>query len=62
MHEQPKLTEAEWSLLRELLESEEGELPAEIHHCRVSRVREQLRLRLERVRQLLGRLREEAIP
>ena len=60
MSDQPKLSEAEWALLRELLEREQGELPAEIHHCRVSRVREQLRQRLERVRQLLERLREEA--
>ena len=61
MSDQPKLTDAEWALLRELLEQEEGELPAEIHHCRVARVREQLRQRLERVRQLLARLREDTL-
>lgn len=29
---QPTLTEAQWSLIRELLERERQELPGEIHH------------------------------
>ena len=61
MNDTLRLTDADWALLRELLEREEGELPAEIHHCRVARVREQLRQRLERVRRLLERLREETL-
>jgi hypothetical protein len=56
MNPQPRLSDADWTLIIELLECERGELPAEIHHCRVNRVREQLRQRLERVRTLLERL------
>jgi hypothetical protein len=58
MHDQPILSEAEWGLLIELLEREQEDLPAEIHHCRVSDYREGLRHRLEVVRGLLERLQE----
>lgn len=57
MVDQPKLSDAEWDLVIELLERERGELPAEIRHTRVSSVRDELRQRLEMVQQLLERLR-----
>ncbi|NUQ63044.1 MAG: hypothetical protein HUU20_11250 [Pirellulales bacterium] len=56
MYDQPKLSDAEWALVIELLETEQGELPAEIHHSRSSTVREELRHRLDLVRHLLDRL------
>jgi hypothetical protein len=56
MYDQPRLSDAEWALVTELLEREQGELPAEIRHTRVSSVREELRRRLDTVRQLLDRL------
>ncbi len=56
MSGQPRLSEAEWAMIVELLQRERGELPAEIHHCRVNHVRDELRQRLERVRRLLERL------
>jgi hypothetical protein len=57
MKTQPKLSEAEWALVIELLESEQGELPVEIHHTRSSHLREELRRRAEMVQDLLSRLR-----
>ena len=36
MYEEPKLSEAEWALILELLERERSELPVEIHHTRSS--------------------------
>ncbi len=54
---QPVLTDAEWSLVIELLERERSDLPAEIHHTRTSKLREELRRRLEMVEDLLQRLR-----
>ena len=56
MNEQPKLSEAEWVLVVELLQREHHDLPAEIHHCRVSSYRDELRQRHEMVKNLLGRL------
>jgi hypothetical protein len=56
MNDQPNLSEAEWALLVELLQREQDELPVEIHHCRVSSYREDLRRRLEMVHTLLERL------
>ncbi len=56
MNDQVRLSDAEWALVVELLEREQGELPAEIRHTRVSTVREELRSRLEMVRRLLERL------
>jgi len=55
---QPVLTEEEWALVVELLEREEKELPAEIHHTRTSTVRDELHKRLGMVRGLLERLRK----
>jgi hypothetical protein len=54
---EPKLSQAEWALLLELLQREQDELPVEIHHCRVSSYRDDLRNRLEMVRELIERLR-----
>ena len=56
MDEQPKLSEAEWALMIELLQREHHDLPTEIHHCRVASYRDELRHRHELVRGLLERL------
>lgn len=61
MTEQPKLTEAEWALIVELLEREFEELPVEIHHSRTTTYREELRARRELIRNLLERLRPTAV-
>lgn len=58
MHEEPRLSEAEWHLVMELLEREQSELPTEIRHTRVSSMREDLHHRAEMVQNLLGRLTE----
>ena len=57
MCDEPKLSDAEWELIVELLEREHGELPVEIHHTRSSGVRAELHDRAEMVRGLLARLR-----
>lgn len=57
MFEEPKLSEAEWALILEMLERERSELPVEIHHTRSSSVRAELHERLDMVRDLLVRLR-----
>jgi hypothetical protein len=57
MYDEPKLAEAEWGLIVELLERERSELPVEIHHTRRSSVRAELQERAEMVRSLLVRLR-----
>jgi hypothetical protein len=57
MYEEPKLSDAEWALMLELLERERSELPVEIHHTRSSSVRLELQQRAEMVRELLSRLR-----
>ena len=57
MYDEPRLSEAEWALVLELLERERSELPVEIHHTRSSSVRTELQERAEMVRGLLGRLR-----
>lgn len=56
MNEQPRLSEAEWALVAELLEQEEKELPAEIHHTRTADVKEGLQQRLKLVHELRQRL------
>jgi hypothetical protein len=58
MDEQPQLADEEWGLVIELLQWELHDLPAEIHHSRVSSVREELRHREEVVRRLLARLQQ----
>jgi hypothetical protein len=57
MYDEPKITEAEWALIVEMLERERSELPVEIHHTRSSSVRAELQERSEMVRSLLVRLR-----
>jgi len=57
MYDEPKITEAEWALIVEMLERERSELPVEIHHTRSSSVRVELQERSEMVRSLLVRLR-----
>ena len=52
---QPNLTDQEWALLIELLQREQDELPVEIHHCRVTAFRDDLRHRQTMVQNLLGR-------
>jgi hypothetical protein len=56
MLDQPRLSEAEWNLLIELLESERDELPVEIRHTRASNVRNELQQRADMVRELLEKL------
>lgn len=53
---QPTLSDAEWSLVIELLQRERSQLPIEIHHTTTRSFREQLRKRLEMVETLLARL------
>ena len=56
MNDQPKLSEAEWTLVIELLERELHDLPAELHHTRLTSYREELKRRAEMVKSLLERL------
>jgi Trp operon repressor len=56
MYGSPNLSEQEWTLLIDLLEREQDELPVEIHHCRVASFREHLHERLQMVQGLLERL------
>ena len=56
MNKQPKLSEAEWELVIDLLQEEHDELPAEIHHCDVTSYREELQHRHAMVKNLLERL------
>lgn len=51
------LTDAEWDLVAELLQTELAELPTEIHHAHTLEAREELRQRRKLVEDLLGRLR-----
>ena len=60
MADQPKLSEAEWELVTELLEHEQSDLPPEIRHTRTSTVRERLRRRGQMVQDLLHRLKTSA--
>ncbi len=56
MYDEPKLTDAQWALVVELLERERNELPVEHHHSRNARVRASLDQRAAMVRELLARL------
>jgi hypothetical protein len=49
----PNLTDSEWRLIAELLESECRRLPTEIHHTRTGAFREELRRRLVEAEQAL---------
>lgn len=61
MYDPFTLSEAERALIVELLEQEERDLPAEIHHTRTSEVKEDLRRRLDMVHRLLERMRPVAV-
>ena len=56
MNAQPDLAESEWTLIVELLQREQSELPTEIHHTRSSTLRDELRARRKMVDGLLHRL------
>ncbi len=56
MNDRPNPTEAEWTLIVELLQREQNELPTEIHHTRSSSLRDELRARRKMVDGLLQRL------
>jgi len=53
-------TEAEWTLILELLARERHELPIEIHHTSTRKYREQLRERLRIVEEMLERVESAA--
>jgi hypothetical protein len=56
MNDEPKLSDQEWALVVELLESERNQLPVEIHHTGNASVRMELHRREELVDGLLERL------
>ena len=56
MNEQPKLSDAEWALVIQLLQAEYHDLPGEMHHCRAPSYHNELRQRHEMVKSLLERL------
>jgi hypothetical protein len=60
MYDEPKLSEAEWGLVVELLERERSDLPVEIHHTRSANIRAELHERADMVRGLLARLKTVA--
>ncbi len=60
MTDQPRLSEAEWSLVTELLQRELDDLPVEIHHTRSAQVRHELSERRDMIRGLLARMRPVA--
>lgn len=51
------LSREEWELIMDLLEEERVELPTEIHHARVSEVREDLRKKRELVEKTIRKIR-----
>jgi hypothetical protein len=52
------LTEKQWALLTELVESELGALPVEIRHTHNSEMREELHERMRTAQELLERMHE----
>jgi hypothetical protein len=54
---QPELSDAEWDLVRELLEAKRAELPGEIHHTHTFAFRDELRRRLNLIDCVLEKLR-----
>ncbi len=61
MSEQPKLSDAEWALLIDLLQQERDQLPVEIHHTRSAVFRDELHQRRRMVEGLLERIRTPAV-
>jgi hypothetical protein len=62
MYDEPRLSDAEWALVLELLEHERTNLPVEIHHTRSASVRAELHQRAAMVQDLLARLRQPTVP
>jgi hypothetical protein len=60
MHDQPILSDAEWSLIVELLQLELRELPVEFRHASSREARDDSHHRLEMVQSLLNRLQKPA--
>jgi hypothetical protein len=58
MGKAPSLNDEEWQVIVELLESEQKELPAEIHHTDSTDYKAKLSKRLQMVNQLLQILRK----
>ena len=56
MRDQPVLSDAEWTLVSELLQLELRELPVEFRHAGSQEARQELHQRLEMVQSLLGRI------
>jgi hypothetical protein len=56
MGEEPRLSEAEWALIIDLLERERADLPVQMHESRSFTEREELRVRSEAIRKLIGRV------
>lgn len=59
MPKTPTLQDEELRIIVELLETERGELPGEIHHTDTSEYKEQLQKRLEIVEHLIEKLKAE---
>lgn len=60
MHDQPKLSDAEWAVVLDLLEQESHELPVEIRHTRSQEFAKNLHERLDIVTSLIQRIRSAA--
>jgi hypothetical protein len=56
MSEQPQLTDEEWGLVLELLESERRDLPVEIRHTFRSHVHDELQKRLRTIDAVIEKL------
>lgn len=56
MNEQPKLSEAEWALVVNLLRRELDDLHGEIHHTQTASFRDDLVSRRRMIQELLERL------
>ena len=56
MIDEPRLSEAEWDLVVQLLDREKNELPHEIHHTRTRSLKHELQDRRKMVDEILDRL------
>ena len=57
MHDQPKLSDAEWAVVLDLLQQESHELPVEIRHTKSQEFAKNLHERLDIVTSLIERIR-----
>lgn len=62
MNHAVQLSELEWNLVLDLLETERRELPSEIHHTDSSRVHDELEQRRRDIEQLIAKLRQQPLP